>query len=238
MNVQKWDALAPTFSTEVCDVVSLDRNDLIGSTLAKYGFSRNFGVALDAGCGVGSFPLRHASRFRRVTAFDSSSKLLERARQRGAQLSNVHWQYASIDDFAASARTKFDAIACFNVVTLPSPAKRARTLRALVTMLRPKGRLFLVVPALESINFVRGICHKRLTRNAVRGEAAGVIETDGFRQKHYSVAELRSVLSSAGGQVLELTPFTYPWVSEGLSSPRGSCRQQPWDWLCVVSRAR
>jgi len=237
MNVREWDALASTFSTEVCDIVSLDRHDLIGSTLARHGFRKSDGAALDAGCGVGTFALRHASRFRRVTAIDSSPKLLERARQRCAQLKNVEWQCAGIDDFARSRRPGFDAIACFNVVTAASRMSRARTMRALVNMLRPKGLLFLVIPSLESINFVRGIARGRWTRRFPPITGAGIVDTDGFQQKYYSVADVSAAVSAAGGQVRELSPITYTWASEGLPSPRGVCQQEPWDWLCVASRA-
>ena len=237
MNVREWDALAKTFADEVCDIVRLDRHDLIGSTLARHGFREDFGTALDAGCGVGTFALRHASRFRRVTAIDSSPKLLERARLRCAQLKNVQWQCAGIDEFARSLKSTFDAIVCFNVVTATSSTRRARTMRALVKMLQPKGLLLLVVPSLESINFVRGVARGRWTRRFPPITSAGIVDTDGFRQKYYSVADLRSAVSAAAGRVLELSPITYTWTSEGLPSPQGVCRQEPWDWLCVVSRA-
>lgn len=237
MNVREWDALAKTFADEVCDIVRLDRHDLIGSTLARHGFRENSGTALDAGCGVGTFALRHGSRFRHVTAIDSSPKLLQRAGQRGAQLKNVQWQCAGIDDFARSLKPTFDAIACFNVVTAASGTSRARTMRALVKMLRPKGLLFLVVPSLESINFVRGVARGRWTRRFPSITSAGIVNTDGFRQKYYSVADLSAAVAAAGGQVRELSPITYSWKSEGLPSPQGACRQEPWDWLCVASRA-
>jgi len=98
------------------------------------------GDAVDLGCGAGSSAIWLASRGFRVTGYDLSSRALELASQRAAEL-GVGCRFAAHDltavDFAVTDR--FDFAFDWEVLHHVFPEQRAQYVRNVQGMLRPGG---------------------------------------------------------------------------------------------------
>ena len=72
-------------------------------------------TALDIGCGTGEFSRLLAKRFERVVAIDLSPNMIEVAKQRSKQFSNIDFQVADVLHWEFPSE-KFDVI--FSIATL------------------------------------------------------------------------------------------------------------------------
>ena len=98
---------------------------------------------LDAGCGGGRYAIAMARLgAREVIGCDISAEGLADARQRAAGMSNVHFEEASVLDLPYPGES-FDFACCSGVLHhTPDPE---RGLRELARVLRPRGKVFLLL---------------------------------------------------------------------------------------------
>ncbi|WP_431263711.1 class I SAM-dependent methyltransferase [Roseateles chitinivorans] len=232
MNKGEWKDLALDFEQSVCDVVRVDRRDVIGSLLSKHGYALGKGTVLDAGCGVGTFVCKHSWRFSEVLALDFVQEIAEQAKLRCSHIPNVKFDCLNILNLPPALRGNFDLVVSLNVLTTPSASWRARYWKATLSAVRKKGHLLLLVPSLESANFVQ----RYLGNFDLVNENAGLVNRDGAIQKFYSWPELEITLANLGLNSLELIKFHYPWSLEGVSTPLNARTKRPWDWLCFCER--
>lgn len=99
---------------------------------------------LDVGAGIGTFT-GLAARGRRVVAVESDEACLAVLRRRFDEHPSVTVTPGDATELEPDALGRFDSIVCFNV--LEHIAEDATALRAFSCLLRPGGRLLLVVPA-------------------------------------------------------------------------------------------
>jgi 2-polyprenyl-3-methyl-5-hydroxy-6-metoxy-1,4-benzoquinol methylase len=99
-------------------------------------------AALDVGCGTGSLTALLGGLGHRVTAVDSSSRMISRARAK-AERAGLQAQFAIMDAAPlAFAPRSFDVIVCRHLLwALPQPE---RVLEQWSVMLRPNGRLMMI----------------------------------------------------------------------------------------------
>jgi len=163
-------------------------NDWVWSLLDPYVGDR----VLEVGCGVGNFT--HYLRQRDyVLATDNNEEYLDMLRTSVEHLDqieveNIDWEHA---DFEALRAHEFDTILCLNVLEHIENDRGA--LAAFASILPPKGRLVLQVPAMQSIygEIDRAIGHYR----------------------RYEETPLRHLLEDAGFEVESLRFFNVPGIA-------------------------
>lgn len=102
---------------------------------------QRFANALEVGCGEGVFTSRLAPRVGQLTALDSSSVALQRARSR-IDSPKVHWLQADLS--VGFAGEEFDLIlACEVLYYLGQPSQIEKVARCLTDRLQPGGELVL-----------------------------------------------------------------------------------------------
>lgn len=106
-------------------------------------------LILDAGCGIGYLikiiKEKHPSS--QIEAIDFSREMLNRAAKRCVGLKNVNFREVDLDARLPYKPNTFDAVACDNVLyAVPRPDF---TLKEFFRILKPKGRLVLVIPKPE-----------------------------------------------------------------------------------------
>jgi ubiquinone/menaquinone biosynthesis C-methylase UbiE len=97
-------------------------------------------IALDIGCGTGEFSRLLAQHFERVVAIDLSPNMIEVAKQRSRQFSNIDFQVANVLQWDLPSK-KFDAIVSIAALHhLPVES----LLPNLKAALKPGGRLVIL----------------------------------------------------------------------------------------------
>jgi ubiquinone/menaquinone biosynthesis C-methylase UbiE len=86
-----------------------DHNSHYHSYLLKH-ISSSGSDALEIGCGTGSFTRLLAQRFRRVLALDLSPRMIEMAKERSGQYSNIDFQVADATTYEFPSE-QFDCVA-------------------------------------------------------------------------------------------------------------------------------
>lgn len=143
-----------------------------------------FGDVLDAGSGDGTLAALIAPRARSVTCLDRSEKVLEAARRRLADRSNVSLRQGDLHELPFADAT-FDTVMLFNVLTFARRPERA--LAEAARVLRPGGDVAIVTLAAHAHADVTG--------------AYGHV-VDGYEPSH-----LRAMLEGAG-LVVDLCEIT------------------------------
>ncbi len=202
-------------------------------------------TAADLGCGMGLLLPALADRFRRVFAIDFSPAMLARARA-ACRRANVRVRRADLADLSALSG-QLDVAITVNAVLTPDPHRLDRIFGELRRVLRARGLLLGVFPAMESILYQGYLIHERERRlhgpERARLRTSRILERGRYdfvhatysekeqAQKFFYAFELRHRLRRAGFRHVRLGRVTYPW-SEALSGYEGFPGEPPmWDWL-------
>jgi SAM-dependent methyltransferase len=229
MSQQGWNKLAAKFETSVCDITSTSAPAI--EKLVALARPNRRQTLVDAGCGIGTFVERFGNRFGKVVAFDFASAMVKRARRRCNDLKHAEWASLPLED----AGEKFGSIAhlavCMNVITAPKRSLRERQWQSLGVLVRPGGHLLVVVPSLESAEYVAGLDNEAF--NSSFEEDNEMVRRNDTDQKHYSRRELRRTVTNEGFDVIALRKVSYPWGEDGLEL---GARKTPWDWACLARK--
>jgi SAM-dependent methyltransferase len=139
-------ALAPEAAVALYSLGSADILDRatteIVDRLAQWEFLRPNATVLDVGCGIGRIERALASQVGSITAIDISSGMIEEARRRCGDLSNVAFEQCNGRDLAGFRDRSFDlvlAVDSFPYLLAADPEIVARHLRDAARVLRPGG---------------------------------------------------------------------------------------------------
>ena len=252
MDEKHWDGLAATFDRDVFNPVTNDLHGTFLKTLRRY--ARRGGTAADFGCGNGRQLPLIARRFRMIAAMDHSGRCVAEAARRCRRFRHVTFRQ---HDLTKPVRfiAPVDTGICINVAIMPDYDMRMRLLRNVTNRIRRGGRLFLVVPSMESTLYSahRLILWNLTDHDSYREASAaaqpetgftnasvrdGVVTVGEVRTKHYLREELELLLPRLGHRILEIAKMEYPWKSEFMHPPRSMRAPYPWDWLVVSTPGR
>ncbi len=233
MNARDWDRLAAAYATEVCDIFSRDRRQVIAHWLKNRGLLRGRQTVLDVGCGIGSFFRKYGRHFGKKTGTDHSRRMLHLAALRCRGLQDVHWRQADAGRLPPALRNSADLVVCSNVITFVSAAACRRAMRETVRGAKPGAWLLFILPALESHDAVVALETGRPAPR--RRDPAAVVRRDDRMQRFYTAPGARQLARCAGLRAIAVRKVWYPWSDEGVTRPpRGAA--PPWDWLLTARR--
>lgn len=243
MNVDYWDNVAPQWAQEIFNTLRHDRNRVIRTELERA--ARNAGSIADFGCGIGTYLPTLARLFDEVHGFDHSQACVELARKRIGRARTRRARSVKVKRAANAPkllRGTFDAVLCVNAAIAPERSAWRRVLRSAHSLLKPNGRLILVVPSMESAALIAEAeqCARDWpnTVGVAMAESAprsgGVVSLEGVPTKHFTRGELNGTLSELGLQVRRIQRVEYTWRSQAVKPPRELRDTLPWDWLAVA----
>jgi SAM-dependent methyltransferase len=144
-------AVAPEASVALYSLGSgeiLDRaTSEIVTRLAEWDLLRSDAVVLDIGCGIGRIERALAPLVGAITAMDVSPGMIDEARRRCRDLSNVSFAQCSGRDLAAFGDCSFDlvlAVDSFPYLFAASPEIAAQHVQDAARLLRPGGSLLIL----------------------------------------------------------------------------------------------
>lgn len=229
MSQQGWNRLAAEFEESVCDITAASGAAV--ARLVKLAKPNRKQTLLDAGCGIGTFTERFGDLFGKVVAFDFAAAMVKRSRKRCAHFEHTEWHALPLERAGAKFGPIADLAVCLNVITSPKGTLRRRQWQSLANLVKPIGQLLVVVPALESAQYVAS-----LDGEAFHGsveEDDDLIRRNDTEQKHYARAELRRIVEELGFEIVTLRKVSYPWADDGLEL---SATKSPWDWACLARK--
>jgi SAM-dependent methyltransferase len=235
MNYQHWNAVADKFEHEVCDITSSHRGSELADLVGSLRLPRTKGVLVDLGCGLGTFIREFGGRFGEIIGVEFAPRIVARAKKRCRRMTNVEWLTMSLHHAPPVIGPRADLVACMNVVTSPSAARRDVMFASIAAITKPRGFALVVVPSVESAEMVRSVT--RGNRAATATPADGIFRRGNARQKHFAKRELADALAQKGLIPKRVVRISYPWSEEGLSAPKAGAQEAPWDWACVAQRA-
>ncbi len=223
-----WDRVAGEWKARVFNTLKQDRRGAITAELERA--ARGAANVADFGCGVGVyFPLL-SHLFATVRGLDFSARCIRAARRKARRLPNVTAQVAA--SAPRALRGRFDVVLCVNAALHPSRRGWLGVLRSARALMKPRGKLLLVVPALESAALIA-----RAKNLKLRGRR-GVVQAGRVPTKHYLRHELVRLLVGLGLDVMRIRRMEYSWRSHGIAPPLRLRKAGPWDWLAVARASR
>lgn len=235
-----WTEAARDWDHEIYDAYANDLGGVIRSELESA--ARGARSVADYGCGVGHYLLRLSRLFDEVVGFDQSPACVALAGKRVRNRKNV--RVGPARSALRHHRDEFDVVVCINVAIHPARSSWKAALATAAGLVRPGGRLVLVVPALESASLIQTALFAsgspRWSERAIRKrhwvERDGVVRLHGVATKHYLRHELRNCLSAVGLNTVRTRRVEFSWASHGVRPLGELRRERPWDWLAVATR--
>ncbi|NKB37257.1 MAG: methyltransferase domain-containing protein [Gammaproteobacteria bacterium] len=242
-----WDGLSETFDDEVFDPVKNDLNKVIRSSIEKFSHPQH--TAIDIGCGNGRNLGSLSLQFKTVLGIDISPDCLQLASEQFKSRQSVECRQLDLSQCVTDVE-KADLGLCLNVVMMQSFETRQRLLQNITSLIKPKGRLLLLVPSLESVLLtLHRLILWNLEEHANYKQAAaaannelgfsaryirdGMVNKGGTPTKHYIKEELELLISSHGHRVCDIKKVEYSWKTEFANPPATMSAPYPWDWLVI-----
>ena len=247
MEKNYWEKIAPTYETEIFDVLKNDKSGKIVKAILSFAEPKK--SVIDIGCAVGKWMPVLAPVFGKVHAIDISNNNLKIAAKKYPQYTNI--TYERVDMSAATVKVKkYDSAICINAILTSSLKKRNLFFKHMASFIKKGGDLVLVVPSLESKLFSHIIANKYNVDDAKKDKAPsgkraisqirfikeGVTDIDDVPTKHFLKEELEILLNLAGFTVEKIEKINYKWSTEFHKPPNWLKTPQPWDWMVKAKK--
>jgi 2-polyprenyl-3-methyl-5-hydroxy-6-metoxy-1,4-benzoquinol methylase len=234
MNRRQWNRLGKVFDAEVCDIVREETNDEMKTYVAAAKLPKE-ATLVDFGCGIGTFIHRFEAKFKHIVGVEFAASAIAQAKVLCAARPGVRWMTADIVRAAKEIGRIADLTVCLNVITSSSAAKRAALWQSLADVTNVGGFTLIVVPSLESENYVQSIIQGRKAALTLIA-SDGLVMREEATQKHFEESEIRDTLTAHGFAVKRLGRAYYPWSVEGVRETAARAAKRPWDWVCLAQR--
>jgi 2-polyprenyl-3-methyl-5-hydroxy-6-metoxy-1,4-benzoquinol methylase len=242
-----WEKIAPSYETEIFDVLKNDKSGKIVKAILSFAGPKK--SVIDIGCAVGKWMPVLAPVFGKVQAIDISNNNLKIAAKKYPQYTNI--TYERVDMSAAKVKVnKYDSAICINAILTSSLKKRNLFFKHMASFIKKGGDLVLVVPSLESKLFSHIIANKYNVDDAKNDKAPtgkraisqirfikdGVTDIDDVPTKHFLKEELELLLTLAGFTVEKIEKINYKWSTEFHKPPNWLKTPAPWDWMVKAKK--
>ena len=247
MEKNYWEKIAPSYETEIFDVLKNDKSGKIVKAILSFAEPKK--SVIDIGCAVGKWMPVLAPVFGKVQAIDISNNNLKIAAKKYPQYTNI--TYERVDMSAATVKVKkYDSAICINAILTSSLKKRNLFFKHMASFIKKGGDLVLVVPSLESKLFSHIIANKYNVDDAKKDRAPngkransqirfikdGVTDIDDVPTKHFLKEELELLLNLAGFTVEKIEKINYKWSTEFHKPPSWLKTPEPWDWMVKAKK--
>jgi SAM-dependent methyltransferase len=200
----------------------------------------------DLGCGIGPLLPFLAQHFRQVFAIDFAEGMLQRARERCHNLSNVEFYHLPLTDLASLSR-RIDVAVAVNSLVMPEVTELEESLRQIHRLLRPGGVFLGIVPAMDAVHYYTMLLVDRAlaagrpmevarknaahhAEHATYDFAFGQFRFQGLEQHFWQSFEVRYRLSRAGFCRIQLARVLLSWEQFAYGNDLREYAP-PWDWF-------
>lgn len=244
-----WSRIAKVYEREFIDPYRADvRNNPLKKILHRLRDQQNRVVA-DLGCGIGPLLPFLACWFKTVYAVDFAEGMLERARERARDCSNVCFHQVSFLDLRALPET-VDVAVAVNSLVLPNPADLEGALREIRRILKPDGYFLGILPAMDAVHYYTMLLIDRALKAGKPIEIAyknaahhcehehydfafGQFRYRGLEQHFWQPFEVAYRFQRAGFALKRLKKVHLSW-KQFAGGKDLSDQPPPWDWFFLA----
>jgi SAM-dependent methyltransferase len=240
-----WSGVAGDYEREFIDPYRPGVRNPLRPVLRRVPAASSLTVA-DLGCGIGPLLPFLSRRFAAVWAVDFAEGMLARARRRCRKLANVQFLQASFTDLAA-LHGRLDVAVAVNSLVLPDVADLDAGLAQVRACVKPGGRFYGIVPAIDSVHYLTQLLLDRARAQGQPPEAArrhaahfaehhfydfafGQFRYRGLEQHFWQPWEVRYRLRRAGFARVQLRKVRLDWRQFGVPADLHAA-PAPWDWF-------
>jgi SAM-dependent methyltransferase len=208
-------------------------------------------VAADLGCGIGPLLPCLADHFSRVLAVDFAAGMLDRARQRCSDRSNVEFLQRSLTDLTPLAG-QLDVAVAVNSLVMPDLEDLEAALRSIHQALRPGGHFLGILPAMDAVHYLTmllvdrarsqgmplDMAHKNAAHHgehALYDFAFGQFRYRGIEQHFWQPFEIGYRLGRAGFVRVRRRRLCLAWSQLPCGHDLAG-HPAPWDWFFHARR--
>jgi len=242
---EHWSRAALRYEQEFIDPYLPDVRNPLLQAIRKLPKTKKQTV-IDLGCGIGPLLPFLSERFKHVIALDFAPGMLERARKRCENLSNVEFIEASFTQLQSLQR-KADVAVAVNSLVLPELKDLLSTLNGISELLQPGGTFLGIVPAIDAVHYFTMLLVDRameigMPEKAARKSAAhhaehelydfafGEFRYRGLIQHFWQPFEVTHRLRAAGFRRVKLKRVDLSWQQFGAAKDLSQF-SPPWDWF-------
>ncbi|MBN1496396.1 MAG: methyltransferase domain-containing protein [Spirochaetes bacterium] len=249
MNEETWNRISCDYYSEILSPLKDCKHNPLIDDLKALKSSKL--TVIDLGCGLGELIPFLVENFKAVTATDFSPEMIAQALERNAG-SGADFLILDMDDMSGLKST-FDVAIAVNSILSSDLAKLNRIIREIFKILKPGGKLFAILPAMESyiyqnMLFVDRELEKDVSQEKVIMHASkkldhksydpfhGLINFEGDIQKAFYRFEILYRFGKGGFSEFNIVRVPYRWSKWKEAGQMYYPREDPpWDWYftCV-----
>lgn len=245
----------------------------ISSIVRSWGRDGSLGkrVAIDFGCGVGDGLQLLAGRFPLAAGIDFCEAMLQQSYRRlhrerhpvqylrGNGLTALADAITDVKKRKDTQRHTFlvkanmerlrplansvDIGLAINSFIAPTPTKNRRMFREVARSLTKGGTLFLVMPSLDTVEYLFKLFHRydidASSMGSVQQPEGIFVEPSGLRQKYYTPDEIVDLLEENNLHMATMEKVLYPWsLIKRFGWGYFPRHRRLWDWYVIARRTR
>jgi SAM-dependent methyltransferase len=210
-------------------------------------------IVADLGCGIGPLLPFLAEHFHKVYAVDFAEGMLRRAKERCRGLRNIEFLQQSLSNLSP-LHGQLHAAVAVNSLVMPDLRELESVLCEVHACLRPGGRFFGIVPAMDGVHYYTMLLLDRALAagkplDAARKNTAHLGEHEyfdfafsefryrGLEQHFWQPFEIGYRLRRAGFRRIQTRKVQLAWEQFAASSDLKQ-HPPPWDWFFECRKGR
>ncbi len=242
---EHWSRAAKRYEQEFIDPYLPEVRNPLLQALERLPRKEQQTVA-DLGCGVGPLLPVLAGQFAQVLALDFAQGMLDRARERCPDRTNIEYLRCNFTELASLGR-QVDVAVAVNSLVLPDLSELHKSLQGIHDLIRPGGHFLGIVPAMDSVHYLTmlmvdralgaGMPMPAACKNAahhVEHElydfAFGEFRYRGLVQHFWQPFEITYRLRQIGFRRVKLAKVALAWRQFGCARDLQQF-PPPWDWF-------
>lgn len=248
-----WDAIAHTYYDQVLSpLVEGVRNPLI-PFIKGLNHERYPNVA-DFGCGTGTLLLLLCQYFKHVWGIDFSTKMLDIAKERTSECSNVQLELLDMRDLGKLYDT-FDIAFMVNAIAVNHDTPGI-VLREINKCIHPNGLLAGIFPSFDTVLHLKELTYNKYISEGLSTHLADkkireefdkkhkMDEKDAFYsedgvhiQKFFREEEIKDLIEKAGFTISRVEKVLYPWeLCRKFGYGYFPGEDEIWDWFILAQK--
>ena len=250
MEGRDWDRISGDYYSEIISPLKNSVSNPLLDDLKEV--SGDFSV-LELGCGVGELIPFFSSNFREVVAIDFSPDMIELAKKK--EFPNVLCMVKDMTDLK-EFREKFDVAVSVNSILAPDVVKIDKIIKEIFNCLKPGGRLFVIIPAIESYIYQSMLITESKIKEGIDVKDAvkeasdsfdgkksdllqGILCFDKDSQKAFYRFEITYRFEKAGFRNVVIERVLYPWKEwRDAGQEYFPRKMKPWDWYFTCEKPK
>jgi SAM-dependent methyltransferase len=249
MNEECWDKIAGNYYSEILSPLKHSKTNPMIDEI-KLLDTKNLSV-VELGCGIGELIPFLEENFKEVTAMDFSPEMVAQAKERNSE-GKTNFFVMDMSDMS-NITEKFDVAVAVNSILTSDIAKLNKIISEVSNILKPGGKLFVIIPSMESyiyqnMLFVDDKLSKEVSQEKAFIQASktldhkaylpfqGIIDFQGDLQKAFYRFEIWYRFGKSGFGDFKIQRVPYLWTQWKQAGHRYFPKEEPpWDWYfsCV-----